>query len=59
MATRVERRRFSVHDYHRMAEAGILSEDDRVELLTAAHRGETLVSPAFPTLALGIDDLLG
>jgi Uma2 family endonuclease len=34
MATaRTERRRFSVDDYHRMAEAGILGEDDRVELV--------------------------
>ncbi len=29
---RVEKRRFSVHEYHQIAEAGILSEDDRVEL---------------------------
>src|SRR5215210_9208452 len=29
----VERRRFSVHEYHRMTEVGILSEDDRVELI--------------------------
>ncbi len=32
--TRVpSRRRFTVHEYHRMAEAGILHEDDRVELV--------------------------
>jgi Uma2 family endonuclease len=30
---RISRRRFTVHDYHRMAEAGILHEDDRVELI--------------------------
>ena len=29
----VVRRRFTVHDYHRMGEAGILHEDDRVELI--------------------------
>jgi Uma2 family endonuclease len=28
----VIRRRFTVHEYHRMGEAGILHEDDRVEL---------------------------
>lgn len=33
MAIEVQKRRFSVEEYHRMAEAGILTEDDRVELI--------------------------
>lgn len=33
MAVSAPRRTFSVDDYYRMAEAGILSEDDRVELV--------------------------
>jgi Uma2 family endonuclease len=33
MASAVEQRVFSVIEYHRMAEAGILTEDDRVELI--------------------------
>jgi Uma2 family endonuclease len=32
-AQEIVRRRFTVHDYHRMGEAGILYEDDRVELI--------------------------
>lgn len=33
MAVQLLRRSFTVADYHRMAEAGILREDDRVELI--------------------------
>jgi len=29
----VKRRRFTIEEYHRMAEAGILHEDDRVEVI--------------------------
>jgi Uma2 family endonuclease len=33
MAAPITRRRFTVEEYHRMAEAGILGEDDRLELV--------------------------
>jgi Uma2 family endonuclease len=33
MAAPLSTRRFTVDEYHRMAEAGVLTEDDRVELL--------------------------
>ncbi len=36
MSTQVERWNFTADEYHRMAQAGILSEDDRVELLEGA-----------------------
>ena len=45
MATEISKRLFTVHDYHRMVDAGILSEDDRVELI----HGEVLaMSPIGP-----------
>ncbi|MDQ7827795.1 MAG: Uma2 family endonuclease [Armatimonadota bacterium] len=37
MAVRLVRRRFTVDEYYRMAEAGILDEDDRVELLEGVY----------------------
>lgn len=45
-APTISRRRFSVDEYHRMAEVGILHEDDRTELIEgeiiemAAHGGQ-------------------
>src|SRR5947199_10816781 len=45
MPIEIARRLFTVHDYHRMVDAGILSEDDRVELI----HGEILaMSPIGP-----------
>src|SRR6186997_2725769 len=33
MALPLLRKRFTIHDFHRMLDAGILEEDDRVELI--------------------------
>jgi Uma2 family endonuclease len=45
MAVQISKRLFTVHDYHRMVDAGILTEDDRVELI----RGEVVaMSPIGP-----------
>ena len=45
MATEISKRLFTVHEYHRMVDAGILSESDRVELI----RGEIIrMSPPGP-----------
>jgi Uma2 family endonuclease len=32
-AARIPRRRFTIHEYHRMGDAGVLTENERVELL--------------------------
>lgn len=54
MVVRVARRLFTVEDYHRMREAGILSEDDRVELI----EGEILeMSPIGSRHAAVVDRL--
>ena len=54
MATQVLRRRFTLEEYHRMGEAGILGEDDRVELI----EGEILEMSAIgPRHAACVDRL--
>jgi Uma2 family endonuclease len=50
----VPRHRLTVDDYHRLGEAGILGEDDRVELL----EGQLIdMWPVEPRHALAIDEL--
>ena len=50
----VPRHRLTVRDYHRLGEAGILSEDDRIELL----EGQLVdMSPIGPRHALAVDAL--
>ena len=45
MAIEISKRLFTVHDYHRMVDAGILHEDDRVELI---HGEIVAMSPIGP-----------
>jgi hypothetical protein len=55
MGVSVATRRFTVDEYHRMMEAGILTEDDRVELLD----GEiVLMSPIGNDHANCVDDVM-
>lgn len=45
MRGEIPKRLFDVDDYHRMAEAGILSEDDRVELIDGEIVAMTPIGP--------------
>lgn len=49
-ATDISRHRFSRDDYHRMATAGILSEDDRVELLDGEIVNMSPIGPRHNTV---------
>jgi hypothetical protein len=45
MPVEINKRRFDVDDYHRMAQAGILSENDRVELIDGEIVAKTPIGP--------------
>lgn len=45
MTVEITKRLFDVDDYHRMAQAGILSEDDRVELIDGEIVAMTPIGP--------------
>lgn len=53
------RRRFTVEEYHRMADAGILDEDDRVELLDGEIVEMTPIGPRHAGGVARLDHLFG
>jgi Uma2 family endonuclease len=59
MATEPTRRLFTIHDYHRMVESGILDEDDRVELLDGEIVQMTAVGARHAAAVKGLNQILG
>ena len=56
MSIQLQKRLFTVEEYNRMAEAGILGEDDQVELID----GEIIqISPIGRRHAGTVDEILG
>jgi Uma2 family endonuclease len=58
MALQVAKRLFDVSEYHRIAEAGILSEDDRIELIHGEIVEMTPIGSAHAACVSRLDDLL-
>lgn len=56
--TTVTRRRFTVADFHRMAEAGIFTEDDRVELIDGEVLEMTPIGPRHAATVKRLVELL-
>ena len=54
----IRRRRFTVDDYHRMADAGVLGEDDRVELLDGEIVEMTPIGPPHASTVARLNALL-
>ncbi len=58
MATEVLRRRFTLDEYHRMGEAGIFTEDDRVELIDGEVVQMTPIGPRHASCVARLTRLL-
>lgn len=58
MTVLLQTRRFTVEEFHRMVEAGILAEDDRVELLDGEIVEMTPIGPAHAECVRRLDSIL-
>jgi Uma2 family endonuclease len=58
VATEIVRKRFTVDEYHAMAEAGILAEDDHVELVSGEIVQMSPIGPRHAACVDRLDDLL-
>ncbi len=58
MAVQIPKRLFTVAEYHRMAQAGILSEDDRVELVEGEIVQMSPISSRHASCVKRLNDLL-
>jgi len=59
MVVQLQRHTFTVSDYHRMLEAGILTEDDRVELICGEIIAMAPIGSRHANCVDGLNDLLG
>lgn len=57
-STEIALKRFNVHEYHQMAEAGILDEDDRVELIDGAIVIMSPIGPRHAECVIMLTELL-
>src|SRR4029453_8354835 len=58
MALAMKRHRFTVEEYHRMGEAGILTEDDRVELIEGEIVEMTAIGPVHASVVARLINVL-
>lgn len=59
MAVEISRRLFTVHEYHLMVDAGILCEDDRVELIRGQVLEMSPIGPRHSAAVLRANNTLG